>query len=142
MPTPHSYTLYCPSLRTSPRIARDFVATVLRAQRLDHLADRAALCTSELATNAYLHADGMGQLLWLSIESDDVRVTVYDGSSQPPAPRVAAADADGGRGLQLVDALTQGQWGTAPGAPLGLNGSQGKGVWFSLPVKAGVSARA
>ncbi|MGP4002164.1 ATP-binding protein [Streptomyces sp. 8N706] len=138
---PHSYTLYCPPLCTSPRIARDFVATVLRSQELDHLVDTAALCTSELVTNAYLHARGLGSLLWLAIEDADVRVTVYDGTTEPPARRRAAPDGESGRGLQLVDVLTQGRWGMALGAPLGLNGTQGKGVWFTLPVGA-VSALA
>ncbi|XES00742.1 ATP-binding protein [Streptomyces sp. S1D4-11] len=53
------YTLFCPPLETSPHIARDFVASVLRAQRLDdELVDAATLCTSELVTNACVHAKG------------------------------------------------------------------------------------
>ncbi|WP_432096076.1 ATP-binding protein [Streptomyces sp. bgisy100] len=131
---PHSYTLYCPPLCTSPLVARDFVATVLRSERLDHLVDTAMLCTSELVTNAYLHARGLGSLLWLAIEAADVRVTVYDGTAEPVTRRPATADGESGRGLHLVDVLTHGRWGTALGAPMGLGGAQGKGVWFTLPV--------
>ncbi|WP_405861640.1 ATP-binding protein [Streptomyces sp. NBC_01515] len=54
-----SYTLICPPLDTSPHIARDFVATVLRTLELDRaLVDDAILCTSELVTNACVHAKG------------------------------------------------------------------------------------
>ncbi|MFI1967344.1 ATP-binding protein [Streptomyces pathocidini] len=160
---PDSYTLFCPPLDTSPGIARDFVANVLRARNLTQLVDAAALCTSEVATNAYLHARGV------------VRVTVYDGvAAKLPAPQRLTPDLEGGRGLTIVDALTEGQWGTTTGAPLGLDGlgrpdgldgrggpgelggpggrdrpaepvqpdaeayglnhPKGKGVWFSLPL--------
>lgn len=128
---PYSYTLFCPPLDTSPRIARDFVASVLRAQRLDDFVDPAALCTSELVTNACVHAKGIGSLLWLAVESSGVRVTVYDGEQSPPVMR-HGYDGESGRGMWLVDALTEGRWGTAPGAPLGLGDVNGKGVWFEL----------
>jgi anti-sigma regulatory factor (Ser/Thr protein kinase) len=131
------YTLFCPPLETSPHIARDFVASVLRAQRLDALIDAAALCTSELVTNACVHAKGDGSALWLSVEPTGVRVVVYDGDKNPPVIRELTPEAweKGGRGLYLVDAFTDGRWGTDSAVPYdGLVRPDGKAVWFDLAV--------
>ncbi|WKX70945.1 ATP-binding protein [Streptomyces sp. XD-27] len=131
MDRPHSYTLYCPPLETSPRIARDFVQSALRRLRLEDVAPVAALCTSEVATNAYLHAPGLGSLLWLAVEVGEVRITVYDGNRDEPVLRPTCVERESGRGLRLVDGLAD-AWGTSPGAPLGVGGREGKGVWFTL----------
>ncbi|WP_326721426.1 ATP-binding protein [Streptomyces sp. NBC_00243] len=122
------YALFCPPSDTSPHVARDFVASVLRALRLDALVDAATLCTSELVTNACVHAKGGGSALWLSADPARVRVTVFDGDENLPVIRELTPDGGelGGRGLHLVDALTDGCWGTAPAAP------EGKAVWFYL----------
>ncbi|MFD9328599.1 ATP-binding protein [Streptomyces sp. NPDC060065] len=122
------YALFCPPSDTSPHVARDFVASVLRALRLDALVDTATLCTSELVTNACVHAKGGGSALWLSVDPARVRVTVFDGDENLPVIRELTSDSLelGGRGLYLVDALTDGCWGTAPAAP------EGKAVWFYL----------
>ncbi|MFE2964035.1 ATP-binding protein [Streptomyces sp. NPDC059340] len=129
-------TFFCPPLDTSPHIARDFVASVLRAQRLDEgLVDAATLCTSELVTNACVHAKGDGSALWLSVESAKVRVVVYDGDENPPVIRELTPEGweQGGRGLYLVDAFTGGCWGAAPAVPYdGLAHPKGKAVWFDL----------
>lgn len=126
-----SYTLFCPCLDTSPRIARDFVASVLRAQQLDDLVEPATLCTSELVTNACVHAKGIGSLVRLAIDASDVRVTVYDGEQSPPVMQ-QGYDGEGGRGMWIVDAVTEGRWGTDAEAPLALGDLNGKGVWFEL----------
>ncbi|MFJ3305963.1 ATP-binding protein [Streptomyces sp. NPDC086549] len=135
MPT---YTLLCPPHATSPHIARDFVATVLRALRLDELVEDATLCTSELVTNACVHAKGDGAALWLAVEGERLRVVVYDGDERPPVTKGLTPDTweRGGRGLYLVDALTYGRWGHAPDLPYdGLVHPEGKAVWFDLPVR-------
>ncbi|MDV7215773.1 ATP-binding protein [Streptomyces prunicolor] len=134
-----SYTLICPPLDTSPHIARDFVATVLRTLELDRaLVDDAILCTSELVTNACVHAKGGdGTVLWLAVEEERLRVVVYDGDENPPVIRELTAEPDergGGRGLYLVDAVTEGRWGHGPDIPYGGQlHPEGKGVWFDLP---------
>lgn len=138
-PTATTYTLFCPSLDTSPHIARDFVATVLRALGLDSLVDAAVLCTSELVTNACVHAKGGGSVLWVVVEGWRVRVMVYDGDENPPVLRELTSDGweEGGRGLYLVDALTEGHWGTASALPHAvgcLAHPDGKAVWFDLTV--------
>lgn len=134
-----SYTLICPPIETSPHIARDFVATVLRALRLDHtLVDDAVLCASELVTNACVHAKGGdGTVLWLAVEEGRLRVVVYDGDESPPVIRELTTETwerGGGRGLYLVDALTEGRWGHGPDIPYGgPTHPVGKAVWFDLP---------
>ncbi|WP_406197671.1 ATP-binding protein [Streptomyces europaeiscabiei] len=134
-----SYTLICPPLETSPHIARDFVATVLRALRLDRtLVDDAVLCASELVTNACVHAKGGdGTVLWLAVEEGRLRVVVYDGDENPPVTRELTTETwerGGGRGLYLVDALTEGRWGHGPDIPYGgPTHPVGKAVWFDLP---------
>jgi hypothetical protein len=135
----HSYALFCPPHETSPRIARDFVASVLRELRLgDELVDDATLCTSELVTNACVHAKGDGAALWLAVEEGRLRVVVYDGDESPPVMRGLTPETweTGGRGLHLVDALTGGRWGHAPDVPYaGPPRPAGKAVWFDLPAQ-------
>ncbi|UGY92254.1 ATP-binding protein [Streptomyces gobiensis] len=125
---PHSYTVFCPPLETSPRIARHFTATVLRSHHLDDLADAVMLCTSELVTNAVVHAAGVGSLLWLAVSWAEVRLTVYDGNTALPRTRPVSEACETGRGLPLLDALAT-EWGATLGAPLGLGGTEGKGIW-------------
>ncbi|MER6014960.1 ATP-binding protein [Streptomyces bluensis] len=130
------YTLRCPPLDTTPRIARDFVNSVLRALGLDALVDDATLCTSELVTNSCIHAKGAGAVFTPHRRTRGRRVTVYDEDRTPPALR-EGYDGESGRGLWIVDALTDGRWGTELPAPrLGLDGSEGKGVWFELSAAA------
>jgi anti-sigma regulatory factor (Ser/Thr protein kinase) len=83
----------------------------------------AQLLVSELVTNAVLHA---GTYIVVEVRVDDVRVrvAVKDLSAAFPQPRVAADDASGGRGLQLVEALSS-SWGWDLTAG-------GKSVWFEL----------
>lgn len=83
-------------------------------------------------TNSCVHAKGTGAVLLLTVECETVRVTVYDEDRTPPALH-EGYDGESGRGLWIVDALTEGRWGTelSP-ARLGLGGGEGKGVWFEL----------
>lgn len=89
------------------------------------LLDRAVLLVSELATNAVAHAGTTFEVTIVE-RSDAVRVEVADGSHQPPAVAFLPVDADGGRGLRIVDSLAA-RWGVGnrPDEP-------GKVVWFEL----------
>lgn len=120
---PQAYTLFAPAGASSPKICRDFVRSALITLGLAHLAEAAALCTSELVTNVHQHTKGDVHLR-TSIEATHVRVAVYDGSDQLPSPRRAPTEAEGGRGLFLVTALSD-LCGVAPTGG-------GKGVWFQL----------
>ncbi|WP_237106992.1 ATP-binding protein [Nonomuraea sp. MG754425] len=81
----------------------------------DHpLYDEAVLLTSELATNAVLHTEsGSGGSFTVTVNSTAtaVRVFVADGGSeQPPCVCRANARATSGRGLPLIEALSD-RWG-------------------------------
>lgn len=133
---PRVYTLYCPAARTAPRTARDFVAFTLNCQGLPLLIDDAVLCTSELVTNACVHAKSpAGSVLRIVIDGCGpvpLHVAVYDGDSGTKPRMLQGYAPESGRGLWIVDALTEGRWGTVQGAPL-VGG--GKGVWFELGVR-------
>lgn len=126
---PYVYTLRSGRHATSAKICRDFVACVLNAVGQEELVEVATLCTSELATNAFLHAEGDSLTLRVVIEPPRFRVLVHDASAQlPTAARLPAGDRLHGRGLGLVAALAD-AWGTADGDPAGV---YAKSVWFEL----------
>lgn len=120
---PQTYTLFTQASATSPKICRDFVRNALETLGLGHLADSAALCTSELVTNVHQHTKGDVHLR-AAVAATHVRIAVYDGSVQLPSPRRAPAEDTGGRGLFLVTALSDVCGVTPTGG--------GKGVWFQL----------
>lgn len=109
--------------------ARRLVVTSLAGCEPTVVAD-AELVTSELATNAILHA-GTPFTVAVSSRSDGaVRVAVSDGSRGLPVVRPPTAAAAGGRGLQIVDSLCR-RWGVLPaGVPGGP--AVGKTVWCEL----------
>jgi anti-sigma regulatory factor (Ser/Thr protein kinase) len=91
--------------------------------------DTACLLASELVANAVLHGCGShDDTVTVTVQCDGARVhvSVGDPSQRVPLPCSPAAHAESGRGLQLVEALTD-QWGVAPD-PSG----SGKRVWFTL----------
>jgi hypothetical protein len=85
----------------------------------------AALLTSELVTNAVLHASTPLSVT-LHFLSGRIRVDVADGSPVIPAVKEYGPDAATGRGLTLFNTLSS-DWGVHP-VP------GGKIVWFELPV--------
>ncbi len=114
-----------PAQATSPSHAREFVARELEAHNLSQLANDVSLVATELVTNALRHAGTPAQVCLTKI-AQSLLLTVTDGSDSAPRPRHAAATDTGGRGLTIVEALTE-QWGTAPGTP-----TAGKAVWASF----------
>jgi len=115
-----------PSAPASVRTARRVVARALQEWSLPHLDDTAALLTSELVTNAVLHA-GTDLRVEVQQAGGVVRVTVHDGSLQQPRRRRHGVHAGTGRGLGLLATLATG-WGSGPSAP-----PYRKAVWFELP---------
>ncbi|MFD3326206.1 ATP-binding protein [Streptomyces sp. NPDC058701] len=73
------------------------------------LAETLILLISELVTNAVVHT-GCPAVLRMLFGEPGVRVEVADASDRAPAPRQAAGDDTGGRGLELVDGLAD-RWG-------------------------------
>ena len=87
------------------------------------------LVVSELVTNAVQASGAREQAavrMWLACDRAQVVVFVWDASPQPPAQAAdPGADAENGRGLLLVEAVSQG-WGH-----FGCEG--GKVVWAVIP---------
>ncbi|WP_316959496.1 SpoIIE family protein phosphatase [Streptomyces sp. TRM68367] len=88
--------------------AREYVRKQLAAWGLDDLIITTELLASELVGNAIRHAKGPLSLRLL--HSRSLICEVYDGSLTTPRIRRAAYTDEGGRGLQLVAALSR-RWG-------------------------------
>lgn len=107
-------------------IGRRFVVLTLAAWDCSALADSARLLVSEVLTNAVRH--GLGPIeLRLRRSERELTVEVTDRAPVAPNRRQADEDDESGRGLLLVEALTD-QWGTRPT-------DDGKSVWFTLGIK-------
>jgi anti-sigma regulatory factor (Ser/Thr protein kinase) len=86
--------------------------------------DVAVLLTSEIVTNAILYG-GPPMQLRAQMTGADLRVAVDDGGYDVVEPVVRAPwDAQGGRGLWMVQTLSS-RWGV-------LDRLRGKQVWFEL----------
>ena len=107
----------------SASLARRFVSTTLSGWHSEHLIDTAALLTSELVTNAIVHA-GSAIELCMARETGVIRFEVRDRSECLPSPRRTTPGDTCGRGLVLVAALSR-AWGVDSLGP-------GKTVWFTL----------
>lgn len=101
---------------------RRWVVLRVRELGLVDLEETVALLTSEVITNALLHA-GTPSRVSVRTEGSGVRVEVFDGSTTPPLRRLGySRTATTGRGLQLLDRLAA-RWGWSPLA-------DGKVTWF------------
>lgn len=105
---------------TARRLLLDFLTGVRGGAQF---ADKGRLLVSELVTNALVHATRHDQLIRLSLEVDEdlLWITVEDASDTLPQQR-GDADGESGRGLLLVDALSE-AWGWGP------REGMGKQVW-------------
>ncbi|WP_433258920.1 ATP-binding protein [Streptosporangium sp. CA-135522] len=134
------------SLRHDPcaaRTARRFVTASLCAWELAPLVDDTGLVVSELVTNAVRHGmRGGGDVR----PAQDVRVilchtgrsvlcAVTDPSDQGPSLREPDYEAESGRGLHLVQGISE-MWGWAPLE------SHGKAVWAAFILPPGPSRAA
>jgi len=99
----------------------------------EDMVDAAELVTSELVTNAVVHA---GTHIDINVElwADRVRVEVADGSPHLPESRRYGANAGTGRGLVMVEELSD-DWGAFRQGP----GGKGKVVWFEIGSASGLS---
>jgi anti-sigma regulatory factor (Ser/Thr protein kinase) len=106
-------------------VARRAVAGALEASGCDVDTDAVLLLTSELVTNALLHANPPLGLLVTHVIGV-IRVEVVDGSPAVPVQRVNSSMATSGRGIELTDMLAD-RWGYAVDEEAGT-----KSVWFEL----------
>ena len=107
-----------------PTEARRFVTERLTAWGFGDIADDAALVTTELATNAVLHARSDFTVTICRRPGGRVRIAVGDATTLPPRPRRPAPLDGSGRGLGLIEAIAT-VWG------VDLH-SAGKVVWAEL----------
>jgi anti-sigma regulatory factor (Ser/Thr protein kinase) len=117
-------TLIVPPDPTSVGVAREFVRAAVVAGGFEE-ADTfsALLLTSELVTNAVLHA-GTDLEVGLDVGDDAIRVEVTDRGAGYPLVERAGLDAEQGRGLMIVSRLAS-RWGVAVKPDR-------KAVWFEL----------
>jgi anti-sigma regulatory factor (Ser/Thr protein kinase) len=116
-------TTWLASDAVSARKARQFVVSTLLGWDVEHLIDIGSLLTSELVTNAVLHTHSEIELR-LAKEADLIRFEVEDHGPGRPVARHPAPEETSGRGLALVDTLSD-AWGVSPI-------ESGKAVWFEL----------
>ncbi|MDT4980662.1 MAG: hypothetical protein QOG07_2541 [Pseudonocardiales bacterium] len=114
------------------QLARDLASYNLPAGAIDD----AVLVASELVGNAVLHTSSADcatlDVSW-DVDTSGVRVCVGDPSDQEPEPRIAGEDEPGGRGLKIVDAISD-EWGVE-------RGDHGKTVWAHVPMHRAVPVR-
>jgi anti-sigma regulatory factor (Ser/Thr protein kinase) len=107
--------------------ARLHARQVLWEWELTALSDTTELLVSELVTNAIQMSRTTALdtpiRLWLVCDTAQVLILVWDACPAPPIPTDASGDAESGRGLLLVDALSA-RWGWH--SPPGMDG---KVVW-------------
>lgn len=112
-----------PAEPPSIRAARRLVLTATEGWADDDLVDAALVVTSELATNATLHAQ-TGFTIVVLRDRAYLRIEVHDGSQRLPRRKRYSDESATGRGLPLVEALS-----TLAGAD---RTDAGKVVWAEL----------
>ncbi|WP_101788752.1 SpoIIE family protein phosphatase [Nonomuraea indica] len=113
----------------APAAARRFVRRVLADWRLGHVADDAVLLTSELVTNAVVHAGTAVELTCRLVPHADPPALEIEVGDRRPALTVA----EPGRGLTLAGMLADG-WGVT------YTGTR-KRVWVRLELPGGPDTR-
>jgi two-component sensor histidine kinase len=114
---PQLIALMLPSIPESVPIARFHIRASLSFHQLDEYAEDAAIITSELVTNAIQHACGDGtrmvKVTLLRVRNAEaVTVVVADSSPEGPVTRRVRDGSERGRGLRIVDELSDCLWGT------------------------------
>ena len=94
--------------------ARLHARQVLWEWGIGNLGDSAELLVTELITNAVRASREAGRVsavrLWLLSDSAQILILVWDASPRPPVLTDASDETEHGRGLMLVDAVSE-QWG-------------------------------
>jgi anti-sigma regulatory factor (Ser/Thr protein kinase) len=119
--------LELPATPAAAGVARLFVRCLCEEWGVEEVADVAELLSSELVTNAVVHAHTAVELCAARDDDGGFRVDVFDrGPVAHVAPRRRDADpaAENGRGLAIVASLAS-SWGVD-------EAGNGKSVWFTL----------
>ena len=127
-----AHELELPPHPASVSQARRLVRAVVMESARPELSEDAELLTSEVVTNALVHAGGLIRIAAKALKAG-VRVEVSDGSPHSPIVRHYGELAGTGRGVQLLDLLAR--WGVE-------DRPDGKAVWFELGETRGRDATA
>jgi anti-sigma regulatory factor (Ser/Thr protein kinase) len=120
-----------PAIPQSVHAARRFATDTLRGSGAATL-EAIELMVSELATNCIRHERTSFHLTILGT-TREIRIEVTDSGTGTPTMRSPGPDEPSGRGLQIVDMLSE-SWGVVPEQP------SGKTVWFTVPATTGAQA--
>ncbi|MFF0720045.1 SpoIIE family protein phosphatase [Micromonospora sp. NPDC003816] len=114
-----------PAEPTAPSRVRHWMTALLTEWRVaESVIGAAVLCTSELTTNALLHA-GTEALVEIDLSPERLLVSVADSGSRGTVTRARTDTLSSrGRGLGLIEELTD-AWGTDPTV-------RGSTVWFEI----------
>ena len=125
------------ALPTAPGMARGHVQASLAVWGLSEFTETPALITSELVANAVAASarvpDGTRALvIQVCLIADGNMLTIECWDQAPGIPALHKADefAEGGRGLAIIDDLTNGCWGCQPAI-----GQPGKCVWAEIRLR-------
>jgi serine phosphatase RsbU (regulator of sigma subunit)/anti-sigma regulatory factor (Ser/Thr protein kinase) len=120
-----SATMFVPAEPTGPSRVRQWMTARLRSWQVPEQAIGAAvLCTSELTTNALLHAGTPAQV-HIDLSAERLLVSVADTGTRGSVVRARAeALSSRGRGLGLIEEMSD-AWGTDPTV-------RGTTVWFEV----------
>ncbi len=121
-----------PAEPASPAEARCVVANVLRGIMSPADIDVVVLLTSEVVTNAVVHA-GTSVVLVVRSLQQGIQIEVSDGDNHMPKVDQQAVGSVSGHGMNLVALLSQ-SWGAFPTR-------EGKTVWFHCLTTSGLRDR-
>ncbi|WP_327107593.1 ATP-binding protein [Nonomuraea glycinis] len=119
--------------------ARTTIRTLLTQLKIAaDIVDDAVLMVSELVTNAFLYGDAPYEMV-LNVDHKEIVCVVVDSGEPLPAPRAPDLHSEGGRGLHIVAALSNGVHGSHRRHYLTWPELTGKATWFALPRIAGAT---
>lgn len=125
-PPPHYHLTFTALSAHAARHIRRMVRTYLAMWGMPHLAEPAGLAVTELLANVIKHVPGRSCTVVLLAEEGKLRVEVGDASPDVPVRRAAGPWDETGRGLTMVEQVTD-AWGVERNT-----GAPGKKVWFEL----------
>lgn len=123
-----SASITLPTDATAASQAREFLKSVSCHAHHARVLNDALLLVSEVVANAVRHGSPPVTATVACVSDEVLQIRVTDGSPFPPRPRKADVLDDGGRGMTLVDLLSE-DWGVDPT-------EDGKSVWFTLRAAA------
>jgi hypothetical protein len=132
-------TLILGAIESAVPSARAHLRQLLSVWDQAEVGPDASVVVSELVTNSVVASAGLRLaaapvLVWLGSDSRCILLAVADASPRPPVRLSLGPDAERGRGLALVEALSS-RWGWHPASITGLR----KAIWaeWYLPVGVG-----